>query len=81
MKVKVSVPATPVCTVKLEIEEAQALLAALANKNDLASPEMAKAVCEMLREMLAKELGISLEPTLFDAAYDEDVKPKQIEGE
>ena len=83
MKVKVSVPTEPVCTIKLEIDEARALLAGLTQRNDIAPAEAVNAVGETLKQALAKELHISLEINLFEQEGKPgkpEEEPPQIEG-
>ncbi len=68
MKVKVRVPTEPICTIKLEIDEAKALLAGMAGYEDVLAPrEAIQGTNEMLKQALAKELKVDLEPSLFEA--------------
>lgn len=68
MKVKVSVPTEPVCTIKLEIDEAKALLAGMVGYDGVLAPrEAIQAINETLKQALAAALKVDLEPSLFDA--------------
>lgn len=68
MKIKVSIPTEPVCTIKLEIEEARALLGFLTKRADIACMDMDKArtMSNSLIKELSKALNIDLEASLFD---------------
>lgn len=65
MKVKVSVPTEPVCTVKLEIEEAKCLLLWLTGDRAVKTTCNTEAFMAELSEQLYKNLGIKKEGPLF----------------
>lgn len=73
MKVKVSVPSEPLCTIKLEIDEAKALLAKLGGlEGVIVSQDIINVTIDGLKVALAGALGltekieIEKEPSLFD---------------
>jgi hypothetical protein len=68
MKVKRNIPTEPMVTVKLEIDEAEAIVAGLSGKKGLATEEKIASTYEVLKLELAKELDIDLNPGLFDDA-------------
>lgn len=89
MKVKVSTPTEPVCTIKLEIDEAKASLAKLGGLEGVIAPQdVINVTIDTLKTTLASALGlaeqieIEKEPSLFDETQKIlNEKPKKEDGE
>ena len=66
MKIKVSVPSDPVCTIKLEIAEAKALYCGLTGDARVVCNYPPQELTTAFAEALRQELGIPEMGTLFD---------------
>lgn len=88
MKVKVSIPTEPVCTIRFEVEEAKCLLLWLTGDSAVKTTCNTEAFHAELAEQLYKNLGIKKEGPLFKDVeaeakiVDEEgpEEPKQLPG-